>query len=75
MRHFDKYGRISDDENYIPLTERDTECDRCQNLHKCIDEGNVLESTWDFHKKQHYIKGRGCQCLKDSEQSFEMKFD
>lgn len=75
MRHFDKCGKISDDDNYIPITERDTECDRCQHLQKCIDNGNVLESTWDFRKMQHYIKGRGCQCLKDSGQSFEMKFD
>lgn len=71
MRHFDKYGRISDDENYIPITERDTECDVCSSLQECIDNGNVLESTWDFHKKKHYIKGRGSKC----KQHFEMKFN
>lgn len=44
-----------------PYVEKDTECDKCEFLHKCIEEGNVLESTTTEDMRQHYIGGMRCK--------------
>ena len=44
-----------------PYVEQDTDCDKCEFLHKCIVEGNVLESTTTEDMRQHYIGGIRCK--------------
>lgn len=44
-----------------PYVEQDTDCDKCEFLHKCIAEGNVLESTTTEDMRQHYIGGIRCK--------------
>lgn len=57
---------------FIPPVEEDTECDKCQHLEECIENGNVVNNTWTFHSREHYIKGRCCRCLKSCESFLEM---
>lgn len=38
--------------------EKDTECDKCELLHECIKEGNVMDMTELTDVRQHYIGGR-----------------
>lgn len=44
-----------------PYVERNTDCDKCEFLHECIEEGNVLESTTTEDMRQHYIGGMRCK--------------
>lgn len=44
--------------------EKDTKCDKCKNLSKCIERGNCINITTTYDSKNHYILGCGvvCEC-------------
>lgn len=46
-------------ENLPTYVEKDTICDKCPNLNKCIEEGNVLDNTLSWDTRRHYIRGMG----------------
>lgn len=54
-------------------TEKDTECDKCYKLNECIKNGYVVNCTYSLDTREHYIKGRGCVCVKGCEEFLEMK--
>lgn len=56
-----------------PYSEKDTECDKCYKLSKCIKEGYVVNCTYSLDTREHYIKGRNCVCIKGCEEFLEMK--
>lgn len=60
-------------ENYVPYVEEDTECDKCYKKNECIEKGYLINSTFSQDTKEHYIKGRGCVCVKGHEEFLEMK--
>ena len=71
MRFFNIFKRkIEPAESYV---EKDTECDKCYKLNQCIKNGYVVNSTYSLDTREHYIKGRGCVCVKGCEEFLEMK--
>lgn len=66
-----KIPKIS--ENYVPYVEEDTECDKCYKKNDCIKKGYLVNSTFSQDTREHYIKGRGCVCVKGCEEFLEMK--
>lgn len=58
---------------FISPVEEDTECDKCLYLQECINNGNVVNSTWWEDRKEHYIKGRGCICVASCESFLGLK--
>lgn len=49
------------EDNQISYKEEDTECDKCEHLSKCIENGNVVNSRTIMDIKPHYVVGReGC---------------
>lgn len=46
----------------VQYEEKFTTCDKCERLHECIKNGNVLERTTLEDSYTHYIVGRGCSC-------------
>lgn len=40
--------------------EKDTKCDNCHRLPKCIQNGNVVLATDAFDTREHYFKGLEC---------------
>ena len=60
-----KIPKIS--ENYVPYVEEDTECDKCYRKNECIEKGYLVNSTFSQDAREHYIKGRGCVCVKGCE--------
>ena len=66
-----KIPKIS--ENYVPHVEEDTECDQCYRQTECIEKGYLVNSTFSQDTREHYIKGRGCVCVKGCEEFLEMK--
>ena len=66
-----KIPKIS--ENYVPYVEEDTECDKCCKKNDCIKKGYLVNSTFSQDTREHYIKGRGCVCVKGCEEFLEMK--
>lgn len=44
--------------------ETDTECDLCEFLEQCNENGYVLNCTTRYDDRQHFIKGRGFNCRK-----------
>lgn len=42
--------------------EKDTKCDKCRYLEKCIKKYNVIDCTTTQDTRQHYIVGRCCNC-------------
>lgn len=51
-----------------PYEEKDTKCDKCENLSECMKRGNVIDCTLSFDTRKHYIVGIGCYCLKRDEE-------
>lgn len=47
-----------------PYVEKDTECDKCEFISECIEEGNVISVTRLADERQHYVAGIGCLCKK-----------
>ena len=71
MRFLNLFKRkINPIEHY---TEKDTECDKCYKLNECIKNGYVVNCTYSLDTREHYIKGRGCLCVKGCEEFLEMK--
>ena len=66
-----KIPKIS--ENYVPYVEEDTECDKCSKKNECIEKGYLVYATFGCDTREHYIKGRGCVCVKGCEEFLEMK--
>jgi hypothetical protein len=66
-----KIPKIS--KNYVPYVEEDTECDKCYKKNECIEKGYLVNSTFSEDTREHYIKGRGCVCIKVCEEFLEMK--
>lgn len=60
-------------EEYVKYVEEDTECDKCYKKNECIEKGYLVNSTFWKDERQHYIKGRGCVCVKGCEEFLEMK--
>ena len=60
-------------ENNVDYVEKDTECDKCYKKKDCIEKGYLLNSTTNLDTREHYIKGRGCVCVKGCEEFLEMK--
>ena len=58
---------------YVPCIEKDTECDKCYKKNECIEKGYLVNSTFSRDTREHYIKGRGCVCVKGCEEFLEMK--
>ena len=56
-----------------PYKEEDTECDKCYKKNECIEKGYLVNSTFSQDTREHYIKGRGCVCVKGCEEFLEMK--
>lgn len=48
--------------NYKPYEEKDTECDKCENLQKCISFGKLIDCTCSLDKRNHYVVGIGNIC-------------
>jgi hypothetical protein len=46
--------------------EKDTECDLCENKNNCIENGNLVFASLDLDSREHYIKGIGCVCRKQT---------
>lgn len=47
---------------YKPYIEHDTECDKCEFLYKCKDDGYVINCTSFEDSREHYIRGLGSNC-------------
>lgn len=47
--------------------EKDTECDKCEYLETCIDNGDVIDCKIISDTRSHYICGR-MGCIKRNEQ-------
>ena len=60
-------------EYFRPYVEEDTECDKCYKKKECIEKGYLVNSTFSQDTREHYIKGRGCVCVKGCEEFLEMK--
>lgn len=60
-------------ENNVDYVEEDTECDKCYKKKECIGKGYLVNSTTNLDAREHYIKGRGCVCVKGCEEFLEMK--
>lgn len=45
-----------------PYIEKDTNCDKCEFIHECIEEGNVIDVTRFDDERKHYIGGIGSAC-------------
>ena len=60
-------------DDYIPYVEEDTECDKCYKKNECIEKGYLVNSRLSDDTREHYIKGRGCICVKGCEEFLEMK--
>lgn len=50
-----------------PYVEKDTECDKCQYVQWCAENGYVINSTTGFDTREHFIHGRSCKCRKEDE--------
>ena len=44
--------------------EKDTECDKCEFLEQCKDDGYVINCTFSGCDREHYIRGLGSNCRK-----------
>lgn len=55
--HFKKYRHRKCD-------EEDTECDKCEFLKQCNEDGCVINCTTRYDGKEHFIKGLGVICRK-----------
>lgn len=53
----------------VSYIEQSTECDKCENLHKCINDGNLMEVALSDDNYRHYIIAIGCICLKGAYES------
>lgn len=60
-------------ENHENYVEKDTECDKCYKKNECIEKGYLVNSAFSQDTREHYIKGRGCVCVKGCEGFLEMK--
>lgn len=49
---------------YKPYIERDTECDKCEFLEQCKNDGYVINCTFSGDDKEHYMRGLGSNCRK-----------
>jgi hypothetical protein len=49
---------------YKPYIEHDTECDKCEFLEQCKDDGYVINCTTYYDSRQHFIRGLGSNCRK-----------
>ena len=43
-------------------TERDTRCDKCELLSKCLEDDGLLDITKMSDSRKHYICGMGFEC-------------
>lgn len=50
-----------------PYVEKDTECDKCQYVQWCNENGYVLNNTTPECTREHFVKGRGGKCRKEDE--------
>jgi hypothetical protein len=47
---------------YPPHKEQSTKCDKCNSLHKCFNDGKLLECTLSGDIYKHYIPSTGVIC-------------
>ncbi len=49
-------------EEYVHKTEKNTMCDICKELSRCIENGNVIDTTCLGSGRKHYVQIRGELC-------------
>lgn len=49
---------------YKPYIELDTECDKCEFLYQCKNDGYVVNCTIYEDTREHFIRGLGSNCKK-----------
>lgn len=58
------FGRKEPEYKPYAYIERDTECDKCEFLNECKNDGCLVSCTRLDNDKEHYIRGIGSNCKK-----------
>lgn len=56
---------------YVPYVEKDTECDKCEYLHECLNKGFLINVTIIEDVRSHYIGALKAPCKKTVSTSWE----
>lgn len=56
-----------EEQEFTPYIEKDTKCDKCNNLSVCKIQNKVLDCATTDDARSHYVVGIGVECKTDKE--------